>query len=165
MPVSPSSVRRFWAIVLSVLLGYSFVVQPVQLSWTEYWLRKDGQQGTGIVTDMGWTGHGGIAYRYRVNQEEYTGTDSVTRYNHGHGDMSPPAVAGQHLAVYFSASHPWLSRLSRPDRPNVWVPHGLPLLVGIWVLVGLLILTAIKPNGRWALGLTEHRFFLHQGPR
>jgi len=162
MPVSPSSVRRFWATVLSVVLGYFFVVQPVELSWMEYWLLKDGQQGTGIVTGVSWTGHGGIAYQYHANQVEYTGVDAVRGYNHGHGDMSPPAVAGQHLVVYFSASHPWLSRL---NRPSGWVPYGLPLLVGIWVLVGLLILTAIKPDNRWALGLGERRFFLHQGRR
>jgi hypothetical protein len=161
MPVPSSNVRRFWALVLTLFLGYSFIVTPAQLAWTEYWLLRDGQQGIGVVTKVGWTGHGGVAYQYRVNQVEYTGGDAVRAYNHGHGDMSPAAVIGQHLVVYFSASHPWLSRLNPPNRRIS--PYGLPFLAGMWALLAFLTLTVIKPDSRWSLAMGDHKFFL--GPR
>ena len=153
---TPPNVRRFWALVLSLFLGYSFVVQPLQQIWKDYWLLKDGQQGTARVTEVRWTGHGGIAYQYRVNQVEYTGVGAVRGYKAGRGDMSPPSVIGEHVVVYYSVSHPWLSQT---DRPSGLAPYGLPLLLLMWALEAFLIVTVINPNSRWALAMHDHRFF------
>jgi hypothetical protein len=90
------------------------------------------------------TGHNGVAYRYRVNQVEYTGTDGRSwqdpKYAH--------VMVGEHAVVYFSSPHPWLSGLNRPRSMMI---EGLPVLVGVWVLEVLLILTVIDPNSKWAL--------------
>jgi hypothetical protein len=154
--VQPTYVRRFWALVLSLFLGYCFVVQPAHLLWEHYWLLKDGQPGIATVTQVLLTGHGAVAYQYRVDQAEFTGTDAVRGYNHGRGDTYPPAVVGQHLPLYFSVSHPWVSRL---ERPTGMVPVGLPLFLGVWALEALLIWTVINPNSRWALRIGGRKFF------
>ncbi|HYL86392.1 MAG TPA: hypothetical protein VE263_19365 [Candidatus Angelobacter sp.] len=145
------------ALVPALLLGYFFVVSQAQLAWKNYWLVKDGQQGTAVVTRVLWTGHRGVAYQYRANQVEYTGADAVSRDHpravpFSRGDLYPAAVAGENLAVYFSASHPWLSRL---NRPRSMIIEGLPVLLLVWALEALLILTMIAPNSKWALRFGE----------
>lgn len=135
----PSSIQRIFAVFLALLLGLYFIVQPARTTWTNYWLTKDAQQGKAVVTRVLWTGHNGVAYRYRVNQNEYTGKDAA-KYNQ--------VIVGAEPVVFFSASHPWLSRLSRPKTAMV---EGLPVLLLVWFLIALFIITAINPKHKWAL--------------
>ena len=150
--------QRIWASLIALLLAHFFIVVQAQNAWTAYWLMSDGQQGMAIVTKVRWTGHGGVAYQYGVNQVEYTGADAVRRYKHSANDMSPPAVVGEHLVVYFSASHPWLSRLTLPRTALV---PGLPVIILVWLLIACLVITAINPKSEWALniGTTSAKLF------
>jgi hypothetical protein len=76
----------------------------------------------------------------------------------GHGQRSRqtypgPAVGGQ-TAVYYSASHPWLSSLQTPT----FLPGGLPVVVIAILFEFLFVMTIIDPKGKWALqtGLKEN---------
>jgi len=41
--------------------------------WSNYWILKDGQTGTALVTGSFWGGHGNMNYLYTVNEKQYTG--------------------------------------------------------------------------------------------
>jgi hypothetical protein len=126
--------------------GDFFVVVPVQDTRTNYWLLKDGQQGVAVVTKVLWSGHNAVAYGYSVRGEKHQGQDSRNwkdpRYAH--------VVAGEETVVYYSLSHPALSRLTLPETILV---GGLPMMLIVWFLIVLLVVTAIKPDHRWALNL------------
>ena len=93
---------------------------------------------------MLWSGHNAVAYRYRVNQREYTGEDVRSwqdpRYAH--------VVVGEGSVVYFCSSHPWLSLLNRPRTAML---EGLPVVVLAWLFIVLFINTAMNPKSKWAL--------------
>lgn len=75
VPKTSSTLDRMFAVALTLFLGYYFVIRPVQKAWSNYWLVKDGREGTAIVMKALWTGHNVVRYRYSVNQKEYTGQD------------------------------------------------------------------------------------------
>jgi hypothetical protein len=126
LPKSRSTADRIFALIIAMLLGHFFIVVQAQDTWKKYWILKDGQQGTAIVTKVLWTGHNAVAYKYQFNQTEYEGEGARNhqdpRYAH--------VMAGEQSIVYFSASHPWLSLLNRPRTAMV---EGLPVVVGVAV--------------------------------
>jgi hypothetical protein len=144
MPLSPSNVERFEALFFALVIGYGFIILPAQYTWTNYWLTKDGQQGMAVVTKVLWTGHNGVAYRYRVNQKEYTGAGGRSWQDAKYRLVMP----GDQTIVYFSSSHPWLSRLNRPRTAMI---EGLPVLLLAWFFEVLFIITVINPKSKWAL--------------
>ena len=139
---------RIFAVTLTLLLGYYFVIAPAQETWSNYWLVKDAQEGTAIVTKELWTGHNVVQYRYRVNQKEYTGQDRRNwqdpKYAH--------VLVGERSPVHLSSSHPWLSALNRPRSVMI---EGLPVVVLVWFLIALLVVTVINPNNKWALKFSK----------
>ncbi|HEV2194422.1 MAG TPA: hypothetical protein VGR55_02515 [Candidatus Acidoferrum sp.] len=139
---------RIFAVALTLLLGYYFIIAPSQEAWSNYWLVKDAQEGTAIVTKELWTGHNVVQYRYRVNQKEYTGQDRRSRQDPRYANV----LVGERSPVYFSSSHPWLSALNRPHSAMI---EGLPVVVLVWFLIALLVITAINPNNKWALKFSK----------
>ena len=152
MPIQrlTGKLERLFAAGLTPLLGYYFVIAPAQETWSNYWLVKDGQAGTAIVTKEVWTGHNVVRYSYQVNQREYTGQDfrSWQDPNYAH------VLVGERSPVYFSSSHPWLSALNRPRSVMI---EGLPVIVLVWFLIALLAATAINPKSKWAVNFSGHR--------
>lgn len=145
MQTSPSNWERFTLLIPALFLAWGFIFLPAQEAWTSYWLLRDGQKGKAVITKVLWTGHDGAAYRYRVNQKEYTGEGGQN-----HEDLRYRvygAQVGEESIVYYSASHPWLSRLQRPRA----VVEGLPVLVLAWLILGLMLVTIVNPRHKWAL--------------
>ena len=141
MPLSERTLDRVFAVVIALLLAYFFIFEQIRITWTDYWLTRDAQQGVAAITKVLWTGHSGVAYRYRVNQREYRGEEAVDRgKNLGY--------VGESVVVYFSSSHPWLSRLRFPRSV---MPGGLPVILLAWFFMVLFIITAIDPDNKWAL--------------
>jgi len=142
MSPSDATMRRFWALVIALVLGHFFIVVPAQLAWRNYWLCKDGRQGTAIITLE--LDHKGVAYRYCVAGVDYTGGGGRSWQDPKYAKV----IVGGHSVVYYSRSHPWLSSLNHQDTP---LPPGLPVVIGVWALEGFLVLTVINPNSKCAL--------------
>lgn len=144
---SSSTLERVWAALIALLLGYFFVLAPIQGLWRDHWLVKDGQEGVGVVTSEHWGGHGIVVYQYRVEQKEYTGQDHRSlqdvRYAH--------VIPGGKTVVYFSTSHPWLSAINLPQ--SVTIP-GLPVVLLAWLIEVGLIITVIDPKSRGAFNFS-----------
>jgi hypothetical protein len=149
MPSQPT-LERIWVSFLALLLGYYFVVEPARQVWLSYWLVKDGQEGVAIITKEHWAGHDVVVYRYRVNQQEYTGQDFRSYQAPQYARVMP----GEKSIIYFSASHPWLSAINRPRTVMV---EGLPVVLLVWAIEVLLIGTVINPRSRWALKFSGQR--------
>jgi len=81
-----------------------------------------------------------------VNQNEYTGQDFRSCQNPKYAHV----MVGQQTIVFFSASHPWLSRINLPRTAMV---EGLPVLLLTWFLIAMLLITAINPRSKWALNV------------
>jgi hypothetical protein len=146
--LSPSSVQRIQRLItlgLALLLTQVFLVDQARAWWTEHWILKDGQQGMGVVTEVLWTGHNHVAYRYSVNQKEYTGADFRSWQNPKYANV----MISEHTVIYYSSSHPWLSRINHPRSD---VPEGLPVLILIWLVIARLFIAAINPNAKSAFG-------------
>ena len=144
VPLSSSTVERAFALIIALLLGHFFVVVQAQVVWTNYWLTKDPQQGEAIVTKVLWTGHNAVAYHYWVNQKEYAGEDGRNWQDPRYAKVG----VGEKSVVYFSVSHPWLSRLTLPRSAMV---EGLPVILLAWCFIVLFLITAINPYSKWAL--------------
>ena len=138
---------RIFAAALTLLLGYYFIIAPAREAWSNYWLLKDAQEGTAIVTKELWTGHNVVRYRYRVNQKEYTGQDFRSWQDPKYANV----LVGEKAPVYFSSTHPWLSALNRPRA----LIEGLPVVILVWFLIALLVVTAINPSSRMALKFSK----------
>ncbi|PYU33229.1 MAG: hypothetical protein DMG31_09365 [Acidobacteria bacterium] len=136
---------RFFAAVVAVFLGWLLFGWTTD-TWRSYWLRKDGQQGIAVVTKELWTGHDSVAYRYTVNEKEYAGQSMRNWREQKYSRVG----LGERSVVYFSASHPWLSLLFKPDT----AVEGLPVLLLVVVLEALALLTIINPKSRWALNFS-----------
>jgi len=140
----PSNIPRVWAALLALLLGYYFVLGPARTLWLNYWLIRDGEQGSAVITKAHWAGHGVFIYRYRVNQKTYTGQDHRSYQNRKYANV----MAGDETVVYFSSSHPWLSAINMPQGVMF---EGLPVVLLAWMFMFLFTATALNPKGRWAL--------------
>ena len=149
--LSSSNIERIWAAILALIFGYFFVVARAEDAWRSYWLLKDGQQGTAIVIKELWSGHGVVAYRYRVGDKDYIGEDARSWQNPKYAH----AMAGEPTVVYFSSSHP---RLSLINRPRTAMPEGLPVLALAWLLEAGLVITAINPRNKWSLSFDKPLF-------
>ena len=113
--------------------------------WLNYWILKDGQTGTALVTGSYWGGHGNMKYLYTVNEKQYTGHSlpnwKDARYR--------SVLIGEHCPVYFSRSHPWLSVLYQPEV----VFDALPFALIVLLLQSCAVITIINPKSRWAFRL------------
>jgi hypothetical protein len=132
---------RVQASMIAIALAY-FLSLAVQGSWENYWVLKDGQTATALVIGLHWSGHGNVDYTYFVKEKEYKGYSRRDWRNARYATVE----IGDRCPVFFSASHPWLSSLYRPEE----VLEGLPV-----VLLGLLfetfaVATLINPKSRWA---------------
>jgi hypothetical protein len=96
-----------------------------------------------------WAGHNNVNYRYTVDQKEYTG--------YGKRNWQDPRYSGVeiggHCPVFFSASHPWLSSLYRPDGVLV----GLPMALITLLLEIFAVATLINPKSGWAFRFDSSR--------
>ena len=135
---------RFQGTILAIALAL-FLFPILRGWWMNYWILKDGQTGTALITGPYWGGHGNVNYRYVVNAKEYIG--------HSARNWRDPRYArvegGEHCPVYFSASHPWVSALYRPDG----VVGALPVVILILLLEACALATVINPSNRYALRL------------
>jgi hypothetical protein len=76
--------------------------------------------------------------RYKVNQREYTGRSGRNWRDPRYSQVQ----VDEKSAVYFSASHPWLSLLYKPDA----ILEGAPVILIALVLEFLVILTIVNPK-------------------
>jgi hypothetical protein len=142
--VSPSFFQsaRFPASVGVLFLGW-FLVGQARGVWTSYWLLKDERQAVAVIT--GEHGHNVVDYSYRVNGTEYKSADRRRYLTAEHRYEN--AVAGEQAVVYYSSSHPGLSRLTPPNSiiPDAFGAVILFLAAEVW-----LIFTLINPDSKWA---------------
>ena len=135
---------RLTALVLAMALG-QFLYLRAESAWTNYWLLTDARQGTALVTNERWSGHGAVGYKYVVDQKQFTG-------HSGRNWKDPKRVeVGEETVVYFSASHPWLSLLYMPRG----MLEGLPVILIVLVIEVFALITIIKPRSGWAFSLME----------
>jgi hypothetical protein len=113
--------------------------------WTNYWVRADAQRGMATIRSQSrWTSTLHLYYDYEVNQQLHHGSCPDYLLENYYSDVKP----GAQVAVYYSVSHPWLSRLSKPTGVFeggdilVWSVIGGVLLV-IWI--GRMILPSPLP--------------------
>src|ERR1700720_3353814 len=137
-------VARVSALVIAIILGL-FLVGLISSVRAEYWLLKDAEEGIAIVTKDLWTGHNGVAYRYTVNHKEYTGEGMRNYQDPRYRNVHP----GDKSVVYYSASHPWMSSLRRPDR----IGEGLPVVLLVLFFETLAVITLINPQHKWAFNI------------
>lgn len=133
-------------LVLALVLCL-FLFWWTQDAWTNYWLLRDAQQGTALVTKEHWSGHDAVVYKYVVDQREYIGQSSRNWKD------AKKVQVGERTVVYFSASHPWLSLLYMPETALL----GLPVIVLVLVLEVFAMITIIKPKSRWAFRWLQKR--------
>jgi len=118
-----------------------FVVGIPRGWWGDYWLLRDGQRSTGLVT--GTTGRNSVVYRYTVNEKEYKGRCPRNWRDPKYSRVGP----GEETVIYYSASHPWISCVNKPEAVGV----GLPVWLLALVFEILAIVTIVNPYSRWAL--------------
>jgi hypothetical protein len=63
---------RLQGLIMAAFFGYFLVGMGLDTR-TSYWLLNDSQEGMAIITRDLWTGHNGVAYRYKVNGNDYSG--------------------------------------------------------------------------------------------
>jgi hypothetical protein len=124
-----------------------FLFWWAQDAWTNYWLLRDAQQGTALVTEELPQRRNTVAYKYVVDQREYSGRGS-RNWKDGR-----KVQVGERAVVYFSASHPWLSHLYMPQT----VLEGLPVIVLVLVLEVFAVIAIIRPKSRWAFKFGQKR--------
>jgi hypothetical protein len=134
---------------IGVLFVGWFLIGEARDMWTRYWLLKDGQQETAVVTYE--HARNVVDYSYRVGGREYKGTDRRRYLRERHEYVN--VRLGGHAVVYCSSSHPWLSSLTPPESilPDGFLGVLLFLMLEIWFII-----TLINPNSRWAYKL-PHR--------
>ena len=154
LPSRSPAIDRGWAIFLALFLGYYFVYGPILQVWKDHWLVKDGQEGVGVVTQE--ADHGFVVYQYHVGQNVYTGQDHRSLQNPRYANV----MRGEKTVVYFSFSHPWISKINLPDFVGI---DKLPVMLLVWPLIAGLIVTVINPNSRWALSPSGRRGILETG--
>jgi hypothetical protein len=137
---------RLTGLILALALG-NFLFNRARSAWTHHWVLSDAQQGAALVTKEHWSGHNAVDYQYVVDQKQYNG-HSVRNSK----DQKKVQI-GEQTVVYFSASHPWLSLLYKPQPEDV-LP-GLPSILIALVLEGFAVLTLINPKSGWAFSLME----------
>jgi len=138
--VSKRNQVRIVMLIPAFILG-GFIFSFVHTGWINFWLAKDpGQTQARIINELS---HGVVAYKYTVNNTEYSGQSQRSR------DKNEAAHVGEEAPVIFSISHPWLSSLQQPVFPvgGIW---GILMLVITLLIESMLIATIINPKGRWS---------------
>ena len=135
---------RLTGLILAIALG-QFLFLRARSAWTNHWLLNDAQQGKAIVTRELWSGHNAVGYKYTVGGMEYSG------HSGRNWKDQKKVQVGEETVVYFSASHPWLSQLYKPEVAL----EGLPVSIVVLVLEAFAVITIIKPKSGWALSLME----------
>jgi len=131
-------------VALIAVIPISILLFPmVHGCWANYWILHDGERGMAEITIQLSIAQNTVAYRYIVNQKEYTGKSARNDENPRYRDMP----AGGHSPVYYSASHPWLSSLKRPDT----IIPALPVVCVLLWLECTTIITLIDPSNKWAI--------------
>jgi hypothetical protein len=133
---------RLAALIVALALSW-FLLGYTRGLWNDYWLIKDGREGMATVNYPLWIGHDAVAYRYTVEGKEYGGKSGRNYRDPRYMNVQ----AGEKSVVYYSASHPWLSSLRRPEV----VGQGWPVVLLILLLAIKAAITIIKPQSRWAL--------------
>ena len=105
---------------------------------------KDCQQGNAVITKEFWGGHGRLVYRYAVNDKQFTGVSSTDWKDAKYKNVR----IGEKAVVYYSASHPWLSLLYKPEG----FIDLLPALIAL-TLASFIVITAMRPESKWALNV------------
>jgi hypothetical protein len=139
---------RWTGLILAIVLG-QFLYLRARSAWTNSWLLNDAQKGTAIITRELWSGHNAVGYRYVVDQSQYSGRSGRTWQDPKYSKVK----VGEESVVFFSASHPWLSRLYMPQS----VLEGVPVILIGFVLEAFAVITIIKPQSRWAFSLIERK--------
>ena len=137
---------RLAGLVLAMVMG-QFLFLRVRSTWTNYWLPTDARKGTAIVTKELWSGHNAVGYEYVVAQKQYRGHSGRNWQDQKYSNVQ----VGEESVVYFSASHPWLSRLYMPRA----VLEGLPVIIVVFILELFAVITVLRPTGGWAFAFTE----------
>jgi hypothetical protein len=122
--------------------GWWFLA-AVHDSWTTYWLLRDGRTGTAVVTSELWSGHNQVAYTYRVNDHSYKGTSRRNWKDKRYENVR----VGEESIAYFSASHPWLSLLYKPDGlslPLIAANASFMLMLVLCLPIILLVRATIR---------------------
>ena len=112
-------------LILAIALG-QFLFLRLRSTWINYWLLRDAQKGTAIVTKELWSGHNAVGYRYVVDQKQYSGHSGRNWQDKSYSKVQ----VGEESVVYFSASHPWLSLLYMPRA----VLEGLPVIIIVLIV-------------------------------
>ena len=134
------------ALIVALALG-DFLYERARSAWNCHWVLTDAQDGTALVTQEHWSGHGSVDYQYTVGQNQFKGF-SVRNPK----DQKKVEIGGQ-TTVYFSASHPWLSLLYKPDPEDV-LP-GFPVILVALAFEAFAVITIIKPKSGWAFSFVE----------
>ena len=144
MEEPPSLWGRLVLLIPASVLAYAFLFVPGLETWHRYLLMKDGREGRSEI--IRFAPKNQVVYRYGVNQKEYTGRDRRTDDDRRAARGNPEEERAP--TVYYSASHPWISRL---HRPTTLIPPGLPVFMLAWFFLALMLLTIVNPRHKWAL--------------
>ena len=128
---------RFLILVLLIPLGW-WLFGQARSSWRAYWILNDCQQGKAVLTKEFWGGHGRFVYRYIVNEKQYAGVSSRDWKDAKYKN----AEIGEEAVVYYSASHPWLSLLYKPEGFIDVLPALIALALSLFIVV-----TVARPKG------------------
>jgi len=134
------SLTRFVVVIPMVALAFPVCWWGHRV-WTDYWLGRDAQPATVIVTRV--LPKLAYDYRYTVNGKDYSG-NSLRDWD---DDRAHPLQIGESTTVLISASHPWLSSMQK-TRVN-WA--GLPFTILFLLIEAFLLAVLIDPNGKWAV--------------
>ena len=134
--------------IVAIILG-AFLFGWVKSTRRNYWLLRDCQEGVAVVTKKSWAGHNAVDYRYTVNQKEYFGSSMRNWQQPKYRRVR----AGDQSVVYFSASHPWLSLLYKPQA----IVEGLPVLLMAFLLEVCAVATIVNPTSKWAFNISHEK--------
>ena len=137
---------RWFLLVPALAIGW-FLVSYGRAARERFWVLKDPRPGKATITkDLG---RGKVAYVYSVDGNEYRGKSYRNREEQKYRE----ARVGEQSPVYYSASHPWVSLLNKPDSTL----EGLPAIVVALAMEVFLLITILKPKSNWALDLDVDR--------
>jgi hypothetical protein len=128
------------AFASAVLL--TFVCYYAGGAYAHYWVWRDGTVGVASITDKGQ--HGTRYYVYTANNVVYS----------GHSQPNRSIGVGERVTVWHSATHPWLSSLS---RPAIGIDLALLPLMMIFLAVAIgLAKLSIAPRHKLASCRSRH---------
>jgi hypothetical protein len=134
--------ERLQGLVIALVLGSFCLVVPFRDVWTNYWLLRDGRQGTAVVTDA--RDHGSVGYRYCVDGRWYDGSGHRSVQDRHYANVTP----GESTVIYYSASHPSVSQI---DHPITMVDGAWPvIIIFMWPFEFMALATVINPGGRFS---------------